>query len=153
MMMARYDKTEQWETHEKRRHFLRQREHKPTPNGYSTVSTVLTAVSDAIGFNRKVQELAVLSLWGSVSEQTLGRQLAQQTKAIKLASVQAGLKVSSTAQPAEGALPLVLWVQVANPLVASELGFKKQAVLEALNRFSPQTGIAIVQLQTKVALF
>jgi hypothetical protein len=100
----------------------------------TALSDILPAVTQAMGWEAKVQELALLSLWPTVCA-PLNPAYAQKSQAWGVAK--RGVK-------------RLLQVSVEDALMASELNFAKEALLEGLNAYAPQTGLLLDGLDIKV---
>jgi hypothetical protein len=101
----------------------------------TSLADILPAVCRDLALDHKVNELALLALWPSQVEKLSGAVAAAQSKAIRLKK-----QGNRT----------ILVVKVASAALASELGFQAPALKEALNRFHPQTGIVLDQIQLSV---
>ena len=101
----------------------------------SSLAQVLPGVCDNLQLDKKINELAFLALWPRQVAGLCGQVTADNTKAIKLKKQ--GYKT-------------ILLVRVSNAALASELSFQIAILKEVLNRFQPQTGIAIDHIQLMV---
>lgn len=112
------------------------RPRKPRPpESLSSLAEILPTLCRDLDIDKKVNELALLALWPRQVEAVAGAVAAAQSKAVRLKK--------------QGDR-LILVVKVANAALASELGFHVPVIKEALNRFKPQTGLAIDQIQLSV---
>lgn len=109
---------------------------KPVRAGsLSSLAQVLPGVCDDLKLDDKINELAFMALWPRQVEGICGKTVAESTRAVKLK---------------KNGLKMVLLVKVAHASLATELGFHVTTLKDALNRFQPQTGIAIDQIQLTV---
>ncbi|HEY9686030.1 MAG TPA: DUF721 domain-containing protein [Coleofasciculaceae cyanobacterium] len=104
----------------------------------TSLADILPAVCRDLALDRKVNELALLALWPKQVEMLAGAVAASQSKAIRLKK--------------QGDRTILV-VKVASATLASELGFQVPALKDALNRFHPQTGIMLDQIQLSVGAF
>jgi hypothetical protein len=109
-----------------------------SPSALTSLADILPAVCRDLALDRKVNELALLALWPKQVEMLSGAVVAAQTKAVRLKK-----QGNRT----------ILVVKVASAALASELGFQVPGLKEALNRFQPQTGILLDQIQFSVGAF
>jgi hypothetical protein len=98
----------------------------------NSLAQVLPGVCDNLQLDKKINEMAFLALWPRQVEGICGKVAAENTRAFKLRKQ--GDKT-------------VLMVKVTHATLASELGFQVTSIMEALNRFQPQTGIFADQIQ------
>ncbi len=98
-------------------------------------SEVLPQVCQNLQLDKKVNEMAFLSLWPSQVAGIAGKTAAEQTQAVRLRKQ--GYKT-------------ILAVKVSNAALATELSFHVPALKDALNAFKPQTGLSIDQIQLSV---
>jgi hypothetical protein len=113
-----------------------QKKAKPKRIGsLSSLAQVLPGVCDGLQLDKKINEMALLALFPGQVEGLCGQVAAQGTRAIRLKKQ--GYK-------------MLLVVKVSNAALASELTFQVPALKEALNRFQPQTGITVDQIQLVV---
>lgn len=101
----------------------------------STLADVLPGLCQDLELDKKVNELALLALWPKQVAMVAGQVAADHSKAIRLKKQ--GYKTT-------------LLVRVSNAALASEMTFQIPVIQEALNRFSPQTGIAVDHIQLTV---
>lgn len=105
------------------------------PGSLVALSEVLPALCREIHWERKVNELAVLALWPHQTAVICGSRLSE------------GSRATGIRQRAD---KTILTVRVAHATIASELSFHVSALTDALNRFSPQTGVTIDRIQLTV---
>ena len=111
----------------------RKKKAKPQRVGsLSSLANVLPGVCDGLQLDKKINELALLALFPRQVEGLCGKVAAEGTRAIRLRKQ--GYK-------------MVLLVKVANAALASELTFQVSVLKDALNRFQPQPGITVDQIQ------
>jgi hypothetical protein len=101
----------------------------------SSLANVLPGVCDGLQLDKKINELALMALWPKQVEGLCGKVAADSTRAVRLKKQ--GYKT-------------LLMVKVSNSALASELSFQVHALKDALNRFQPQTGITVDQIQLVV---
>lgn len=101
----------------------------------SSLANVLPGVCDGLQLDKKINEMALLALFSKQVEGLCGKVAADGTRAMRLKKQ--GYK-------------MLLVVKVSNAALASELTFQVPALKEALNRFQPQTGITVDQIQLVV---
>lgn len=98
-------------------------------------SDVLPKVCQNLDLDKKVNEMALLALWPKQVAGIAGQVAASNTKAVRLR---------------KQGYQTILSVTVSNAALASELSFQIPALKEALNRFTPQTGLTVDQIKLNV---
>lgn len=101
----------------------------------STLADILPALCQDLDLDKKVNELALMALWPKQVAGIAGQVAADHSKAVRLKK--------------QGHQTTLL-VRVSNAAMASELSFQVPAIKEALNKFSPQTGLTVDQIQLTV---
>ena len=101
----------------------------------STLADILPLLSDDLSLDRQVHQLAGLALWPRLVEPRLGPWAVLQTRALRI-QTRGGRQV--------------LVVRVEGAPLASELGFHLAALQADINRYAPQTGVVIDQIQLSV---
>jgi len=99
------------------------------------LDSILPAVSETLGLKQKTAEFAILALWPVVLSRMGLETILNRSKAYKL-SVQGG--------------KTTLRVRVSDAACAGDCTFVMDTVREALNQFSPQTGIRVDKIQVRI---
>jgi hypothetical protein len=102
------------------------------PPAFRAIKDLLPAVSRLLHLDTKVNELAVLTLWKTAVPEAFR----EKSKALRV-------------MVREGQ-PTVLKVRVSDNIAATELGFHLSACMDALNRYTPQTGIRVDRIQLSI---
>jgi hypothetical protein len=92
---------------------------------------LLQVVAQRLGLDKKTQEFGVLSVWNTIVPP------AYQSKAQARSVFYKGKRA-------------VLRVQVNHPITATELAFEREDLLSKLNRYTPQTGIHLSEIEFRV---
>lgn len=100
-----------------------------------SLGDVLPGLYQELEMDKKVNEFALLSLWPQVLTGILGSDIAMQTQAVKLKKT---------------AGKTVLHIKVSSAPMASEISFYTKALQDALNAYTPQTGIKVDRLELRV---
>jgi hypothetical protein len=101
----------------------------------SSLADVLPGVCEGLELDKKIHEMALLALWPKQVALLAGSHAAENSRAVRLK---------------KQGYQTILLVRVAQAALASELGFQVPALKEALNRFTPQTGLTIDHIQLTV---
>jgi hypothetical protein len=101
----------------------------------SSLGDVLPGLYRDLDMDKKVNEFALLGLWPSLVQTFLGVSGAAQTRAFRLR---------------KQGYQTVLMVKVSNAALASELSFQLMHLKEALNGYTPQTGLTVDRIQLMV---
>lgn len=103
---------------------------RPRSKQASSVADIIPTVGQRMGLNEKVSEWSVLQLW----DQVVAPMFKETTQAIKLSKQGPQTK---------------LHVRASNPTVAAQLMFSLEEYRQAINAFSPQTGIRVDRIEMR----
>jgi hypothetical protein len=101
----------------------------------SSLANILPEVCEGLKLDEKINEMALLALWPKQVEAIAGSHAAQNSRAVRLK---------------KQGYQTILLARVNQAALASELGFHLPLIKEALNRFTPQTGFTVDQIQLTV---
>lgn len=101
----------------------------------NSLADVLPGVCQNLQLDKKINEMALMALWPKQVEGIAGKTASENSKAIQLK---------------KQGYQTTLLVRVSNAVMASELSFHVMMLKEALNKFTPQTGITVDRIQLTV---
>ncbi len=107
------------------------KKHPHTSQPVHALKDVLPGLCRELALDEKVREMTVLSLWSQLVEEPYR----SQSKAVRLRQ--------------QGA-QWILWVQVADAGMASDLSFQIPNLLLQFNQFAPQTGVRVDQIRLRI---